>query len=413
MDGMLCGIRVLDLTDEKGQYCGKLLADMGADVVLVEPPGGSSVRNFQPFYHDCPGIDNSLFWLTYNTGKRGITLDITKKAGQDILYELVKSCDILIDSFPPGHMSKHDCGYERLSRINPGLVMVDITPFGQFGPYRDYSYSDLVVMGLGGHPYLTGLPDKEPLRIGVPQSFMLAGSHAALSSLIALWHRRMTGQGQYIDISMQECCTWLSFNNVNFWDLDKTILKRQGTWRSFGENQIKVLFECKDGYVVLWLLGGAWGAEGQDRLKEWADSEGMADDFWLNFDYKNWDAACSTQDICDNLANSLARFFATKTKAELFKAAIDMGFFLAPVCSIEDILENEQLKHREFWVQVEHPQSGEGILSPGPFVRVLEGPPVSIRRRAPLPGEHNEEIYCDELDIPVQDLSMLKNLEVI
>jgi benzylsuccinate CoA-transferase BbsE subunit len=413
MPTMLDGIKVLDLSDEKGQFCGKLLADMGADVVLVEPPEGSHVRNFSPFYHDCPDREKSLFFLVYNTNKRGITLDFKQVAGKRILYKLVERSDIIVETFAPGYMAQQDCGYRQLSQINPGLVMVSVTPFGQFGPYKNYSYSDLVLMGLGGHPYLTGFPDREPLNIGIPQSFTLSGSHGALSALIALWHQQMTGEGQHIDISMQECCTWVTFNNINFWDLGHFILKRQGTWRSFGENQIKVLYQCKDGYVVLWLLGGAWGAKGQDRLREWANSEGMADEFWLSFDYEHWDAACSTQEICEKMASSMARFFATKTKAELFRAAIEMGFFLAPVCSISDLMENEQLKERGFWVQVEHPELEEKLTFPGSFVKVLEGPPITVNRRAPLLGEHNEAIYCGELNISKRELLIMKKLGVI
>lgn len=413
MNGLLSSVKVLDLSDEKGLLCSKLLAELGADVTMVEAPNGNSMRRMSPFYHNEPDLNKSLYWYAYNTDKRGVTLDITKAQGREILFQLVKKCDILIESFPPGYLDSIGCGYAKLSEIKPDIIVVSITPFGQKGPYRDFKASDLTLMAMGGHTYISGETGKAPLRTSMAQSFPLSGSHGAMAALIAYLHRTRTGEGQFIDISMHECCTWSSFFAFNFWDMNKKVISRLGGWRAFGPNRIKVLYECKDGYVSLWLLGGNFGARGQNKFKQWAMSEGLADDFWTNFDYDNWDAATSTQEICDKMAESVSKFIITKTKAELFDAAIEMGLYLAPVNSISDLLESEQLKYREYCVQVEHDDLSESLTYAGPFVKVLQGPPAKVKKRAPLLGEHNEEIYMGELGYSKTELLSLKSSGVI
>ncbi len=177
--------RVLDLSDENGQLAGRILADLGADTIVVEPPGGSPSRCLGPFFHDIPHPQKSLFWFSLNTNKRSITLDINKSRGQDILKRLVCSADFLIESYPPGYLDKLGLGYDVLRMINPRLVMVSITPFGQDGPWRNYNSGDLIEMALSGLVYLSGEPGKEPLRIPVPQACLHAGAWAAAASTMA------------------------------------------------------------------------------------------------------------------------------------------------------------------------------------------------------------------------------------
>ena len=160
--GMLDQYRILDLTDEKGLLCAKLLGDLGADVIKIERPGGDPARNVGPFYHDEPDPEKSLFWFAFNTSKRGIILDIETAEGQGAFKRLVASADFVIESFPPGYMDKLGLGYLALEKINPGIILVSITPFGQTGPYRDYKTSDIVAWAMGGQMYSWGDADRPP-----------------------------------------------------------------------------------------------------------------------------------------------------------------------------------------------------------------------------------------------------------
>ncbi len=206
--GMLSPYRVLDLTDEKGLFCGKMLGDLGADVIKVEKPGGDSARKIGPFYQDDPNPEKSLFWFAFNTSKRGITLDIEKPEGQEIFRKLIESTDVVVESFPPGYMDKLGFGYSELGKINPGLVMVSITPFGQTGPYRDYRTSDIVAWALGGYLYDFGDDDRPPIRISHhSHAYLHAASEAATGAVMALYYREITGEGQHVDVSIHGVCS--------------------------------------------------------------------------------------------------------------------------------------------------------------------------------------------------------------
>ena len=202
-EGMLSPYRVLDLTDEKGLICGKLLGDLGADVIKIERPGGDSARNIGPFYHDEEDPEKSLFWWAFNTSKRGITLDIETAEGQEVFRRLVKSADFVIESFPPGHMDKLGLGYSALEELNPGIIMVSITPFGQTGPYKDYKAPDIVAWALGGVLGQWGDIDRPPIWIAHHSQISL---HAAAEAAAGVgearrWmnrgHRSSTVSGDY------------------------------------------------------------------------------------------------------------------------------------------------------------------------------------------------------------------------
>ncbi|RLB00442.1 MAG: CoA transferase, partial [Deltaproteobacteria bacterium] len=201
--------RILDLTDEKGQLCGRMLADLGLDVIKIENPGGDDCRNYGPFYKDIHEPEKSLFWFFYNMNKRGITLDITKSEGQVLLKRLVEKADAVIESFSPGYLGGLGLDYDSLTRVNPQIIMTSITPYGQNGPYKNRKLSDLVANAVGGYAYITGPSDRAPVRIsGVDQSYCHAGSHAAVGTLIALIHRNRFGSGQQVDVSIQESVVW-------------------------------------------------------------------------------------------------------------------------------------------------------------------------------------------------------------
>ncbi|MDG2049580.1 MAG: CoA transferase [Myxococcota bacterium] len=202
--GALAGRRVLEITDASGAYCGKLLADMGADVIRIEPPGGDPTRGLAPFFQDEPGPDRSLFFLYMNTSKRGITLDYTQPAGRSLMLKLVKTSDLVLESCSPGFLTQHRLGYEDLITERSNIVMTSITGFGQTGPHRDWASTDLIAGATGGSLYVTGESEDPPVSLVGHQNHLMASTTAAASSLIALRHAGRTGEGQHVDISIQE-----------------------------------------------------------------------------------------------------------------------------------------------------------------------------------------------------------------
>jgi crotonobetainyl-CoA:carnitine CoA-transferase CaiB-like acyl-CoA transferase len=411
---LLSSLRVLDLTDEKGFLCGRILADLGADVIKIEPPGGDPARNIGPFYHQNPDSEGSLYWFAYNANKRGITLKIESRDGQQILKDLVSRADFIIESFRPGYLDKLGLGYSDLSRINPRIIYTSVTPFGQTGPYKNYKASDLVVMAMSGMMYITGHPGEAPLRISFPQSFLLASAHAAAATMVAHYYRETAGEGQQVDISAQECVLWEISNAIPLWELNHIILKRAGSFLSgrWTNTRQQLLWPCLDGYVVFYILGGAFGVKTNRAILEWMQEEGIAPDYLLNFDWTAFDMARQTQEMQNQIEAPIAQLFSKHTKAELYWEAQKRGIMLCPVSTARDILENTQLKARDFWMKLEHPELSAEIVYPGPFAR-LSKTPLTIRRRAPLRGEHNAEVYEQELGLPKSELSLLHQSGVI
>jgi benzylsuccinate CoA-transferase BbsE subunit/naphthyl-2-methylsuccinate CoA transferase subunit len=414
----LTGYRVLDLTDDRGFYGGKILADLGADVIKVEPPGGDPSRNIGPFYKDIPDPEKSLYWWAYNTSKRGITLNIETAEGKDIFRKLVKTADAVIESFSPGYMDTLDLGYSALSQINPGTVMTSISPFGQTGPYRDLKGPDLVGWALGGQAFCTGDEDRPPCRISFPQAYLHAGNHAATATLAALYYREFTGEGQYIDVSMQEAVTWTLMNVVQFWDMMKFNMFRGGSKRRMGGPIARVLYPCKDGHMSFLIGGGQLASISMPPLVKWMAEEGKLGAFEERKDWepKDWsekvDFWSMVQEEVDAQEASIIEFFADKTKAELYEQALKRRIILNPASTTEDLADNIQLKEREFYVGVEHPELEETITYMGAPYRMTETP-RRISRRAPLIGEHNEEIFVDELGLPKGELNQLRQNGII
>jgi crotonobetainyl-CoA:carnitine CoA-transferase CaiB-like acyl-CoA transferase len=406
--GMLGPYRVLDLTDERGLLCGKILADLGADVIKIEKPGGNLARSIGPFYHDIPHPERSLFWFAFNTNKKGITLNIETADGKDIFKRLVKSADIVVESFDPGFMDRLGLSYPELSKINPGIIMTSITAFGQTGPYSNFKVSDIVVFAMGCLMSQCGDPDRPPVRPACPQSFLNAGADAAVGTMVALYYRELTGEGQYVDVSAQEGLIWSTGENVLEWDIVKLSAKRPGHefLRPSGVHT-PVIWECKDGYVSMLLFGGQPGAKTNRRLTEWMDSEGMAPDYLKNKDWENWDWERISQEELDSVVEPIARLFKAHTKAEIQAEAVNRVIQLYPVANSEETTTNSQLAARDFWVNIEHDELGDTITYPGAFAK-FSGTPIKNWRRAPLIGEHNEEIYIKELGFSKEEFSLLK-----
>lgn len=412
LQALLSGYRVVDLADEKGAFCGKVLGDLGADVIKVEKPGGDPSRNIGPFYHDISKSEKSLFWFAYNSSKRGVTLDIEKADGQTIFKQLVKKSDFVLESFSPGYMESLGLGYASLSEVNPRIILISVTPFGQTGPYSNYKGTDIVAMASGGLMYVCGDPDRPPLRCSVDHAYHQAGVQAAAGALIALYHRESSGEGQWVDVSMQECIARTLLFFPQLWDMNKIIQKREGIWVARGARQIRRrnVFACKDGYIAWQLIPGQWGRRIR-ALVEWMDNEGMSGDL-MEVDWEAVNMDSVTQKDMDYWESAFEKFFLTHTKMEFREESLKRGLMLFPVANPEEFLADNQLAQRDFWIDVEHPELEDTIKYPGSPYKFSEAP-ATISRRAPLIGEHNEEIYEGELGLNRDQFNILVQSKVI
>jgi benzylsuccinate CoA-transferase BbsE subunit len=420
--GMLSPYRVLDLTNERGYISGKVLADLGADVIKIEKPGGDPGRRIGPFYHDIPHPEKSLYWMGFNTNKRGITLDIETADGKAIFKKLCQKADIVFDSFDPGYMDRLGLGYSALSQINPGLIMASITGFGQTGPYKDYKATDNVLWALSGQAYVTGDSDRPPLCPSYPISYFFGAIQAGISALIALYDRAVTGKGQYIDVVPLLGLAWATGPEVQgLWPINKHIVKRSGRiWprpQTSASGEVKYVnipltYPCKDGGVKFFPFVEPGMLPSTNGLTKWVIEEGVASETLKNVDWSTWNWQTVAQETVDEIAQSFERFFMKHTKAELWEGAQKRSIQLYPVFTPKDMLEFPQLKTREYWTNVEHPELGTQITYPGAFTKLAEGS-CNIYRRAPLIGEHNEEIYITELGLSREAMVLLKQANCI
>lgn len=390
-EGMLAPYRVLDLTGEQGQACGKLLADLGADVIKIEPPGGDASRRRGPFVGDDPDPEKSLFWFAFNTDKRSLVLDLEELVGRERVLELARQTDFILESFAPGYLDRLGLGFDALRRANPKLILVSITPFGQSGPHRDYRAPDLVAWALSGSMSISGEAARPPAQVSDnAQTFLSACGEAAIGALIALEQRRQTGRGQHVDVSIQEAAARSMFQVSASWDMNQRDLRR-------GELAVPAklpwMWRCRDGWV-LWICSvGPGAARRQAGFLAW-----LAEiDEGRELRAFDWDAlrpAEMTADEWEHLRAAVAAIFAGRTKADLYQAAIDHDFSLYPSATTSETAENVQLTARGFWRELEHPELGRSIRYPGPFAQATESPP-RVSRRAPRIGEHTAEVLAE------------------
>lgn len=408
--------RVLDFSNELGFLCGKILGDLGADVIKVEPPGGDPARKMGPFYQDIPHPEKSLYWLAYNNNKRGMTLNIETADGRAILEKLLLSTDILIESFSPGYMEQRGLGFSDLSRITRDkIIMTSITPFGQEGPYKNYKATDLGIMAMSGCMSLLGEPDRAPLRTSIPVSYMWTGSYAALGTLMAYFHCQAAGKGQHVDVSAQASVAWAADTAPFYWEADGTLTKRVGNavpGRSIHGAKMKAAYPCKDGYIC-WLIYGAraGGITNKETIK-WMEEKGITSDWIKAQDWDKFDPALATQEDFNQIMEPVSRLLQGLTKAEFLEEAVKRRIMGYPVSDAKDIMESPQLRAREVWQDIEHPELGAKITYPGPWAKFSESS-CGISRRAPLIGEHNDEIYIKGLGMSAAELTILKQAGVI
>ncbi|MGD1118800.1 MAG: CoA transferase [Dehalococcoidales bacterium] len=415
---MLSCYRVLDLTNEKGFFCGRLLADLGADVIKIERPGGDKARSIGPFYKDIPDPEKSLYWYAFNANKRGITLDIETADGKALFKRLVAKADAVIESFEPGYMEKIGLGYAALNEINPGLVFTSISAFGQEGPYKDYKAADLVVRALGGMIYTVGDTDRPPLTTSYFHSFLIGAAHAAVGTMVALYARAFSGKGQQVDAPTQMGLAFVGNAEQQLpWIMNKMVPQRQG--RNRFNTQMKdgniyyepILWQCKDGDISFSLATAAMAAS-YKAILEGMNQDGIATAALDRWDWtKPHDGEWNKEEL-DAIMDTLRQYFALHTKAELLQLALEKGVHIGICLNVEEALKFPQFVARGFWVDIDHPELGAGLTYPGGFVK-LSGADCGIKFRAPLIGEHNAEIYGTELGISRQEFIALKQGNVI
>ena len=396
--------RVLDLSGPEAVFCGKLLADYGADVVRVEPLGGDASRSRRPFAGDEAGPDRSLYFLFYNTNKRSITLDLQYEDGRNLFRRLVGQSDVIVESYPVGYLDSLGIGYESLRQVNPGIVMASVTPFGQTGPWKDYKSNDLVALAASGFMQITGEPDGPPMRQGNDQSHFPGAQFAAASILAALYHRDFSdGEGQHIDVSLQEALI------TYYTDAHPAL-----AWMLLGDNVTRVgatstlviplgAYPSSDG----WISAGIITPREWDTLAQWI-YEVTGNEEVLNEAYRG-----GNQDRApfNDIITALVIDFTTRYTSEfLFHEGQRRNLVFIPVNTVSDLLADPQLEASNFWFGIDHPQTGTLQYPQGVFDSEEVSPASNA---APTLGQDNEAIYAGELGLSEAELSALKSEGVI
>jgi crotonobetainyl-CoA:carnitine CoA-transferase CaiB-like acyl-CoA transferase len=387
---MLSPYTVLDLTDDRGELASMILGDLGADVIKVEPPEGSSSRRLGPFIEGAPEPERSLNFFAYNRNKRGVTLDLETDAGRDSLRGLAARADFLFESAPPGAMAKLGLDFDALRKVNPRLVYVSISPYGQDGPYAGHAASDLTLCAMGGHIILQGEADRPPVRITVPQAWLHTATEAAVAALIAHSITLQTGQGQYIDVSAQAAVVWMTMQAMVASAIQGEDFNRAGATMQLGTMALPICFPCADGYMVVLNNGRTlaktvpWWVEEGIVPPEWLDGEE-----WVTWDIRFLQGQ-SVRYTFPEIMAAAQQWLLKHTKKELLERGLSVGVTNAPVNTIEDLARFRHLQERDYWITAPLP-GGRQVQVPGLFLKLSETP-MSVRRWAPKLGEHNEEI---------------------
>ena len=417
---MLSPFRVLDLTDERGHLCGAILAQMGADVIAVEPPEGSSARRLGPFAGDVEGLERSLHHWAYNRGKRSVMLDLATADGAARLRDLAAAADILIESAGPGRMDAVGLGYDALAEVNPELVYVSISPFGSDGPKADWAVSDLTLQASAVNMAMTGDSDRAPLRTGgvFPQAFHNAASEAAGAALIALWERQtVSGLGQHVDMSAQQSMNQACQSYALSTPLGATPPIRHAGGVLVEGLHVQLMWPCKDGHASVTFLFGPGFRAFTQSLMDWVCEEGFCDEAtrdkdWVEYAMMLLDGREPISEY-ERLKQILHDFFATKTKAELLDAAMSRRVLITPVWTADEVVNSHQLAARDYWETVTQKIGAEqtgaqgadpgqgadsdgevlGVTYPGRFAR-FSAAPLQPLGPPPKLGEHTDEVLA-------------------
>ena len=381
---MLNAYRVLDLCDERGLFCSYLLASLGADVVAIEPPGGSSTRRCAPV-DDQTG--QGLWWQAYGRGKRSITLDLQSPDGRARLAQLAADADFLIDSHGPTEAKRLGLSPDGVRAMNPALIHVTITPFGANGPKADWPATDLTAWAASGAHSLAGDEDRAPVRTSVPQTFLHAGADAAGAALIALQQRHRSGLGQHVDVSAQQSCAQAALaanlatpNNGGF-----IVQRMAGGLR--GVVPVRLTWPCADGHVALTLLFGPAFTAPNRRLLQWLLDHGACTQAEADLDWGLEMTAVvqgdKSPDAYFTLCAKIEDFFSTRTQTELFDDGLARGCYIAPTLDVAGLLDERQFSERDFWRETQ--ACDRVVRVPGPFAK-FSATPLPTLGPAPVAG---------------------------
>lgn len=395
---MLSPYRVLDLTDHGAMLAGQIFGDLGADVILVEPPGGAELRRHGPFWHDDGDPEHSLSFWSFNRNKRSITLDLDTEPGRARFLELVRTADFLFESQEPGYMAARRLGYEQLSAVNPRLVMASITAFGQTGPKAKWAATDLTAWAAARVMMMTGDADRPPLSLAVPQAFLHAAAEAATGALIAHHARERDGTGQHIDVSAQAASAMATQATIldHAWRSPETARMAGGI--NFAGIPLRFVNPAKDGYVsVTFLFGSAIGPFTR-RLMEVLYEEGFVDEATRDKDWLGYTGliASGQEPLTEYVrcCDAIAAFTSKHTKDELMRLGMERGLLIVPVSTTADVAGSAQLADRNYWVDVTHPGPVGAIRYPGAMAK-FGAAPLRAPRPAPGLGEHNAEVASE------------------
>lgn len=401
----LAGIRVIELAREPIALAGKLLADMGADVILVEPPGGDPTRSYPPFVDDRPGPDRSLYWWHYHTSKRGVVIDLDTAAGADRLRSLIRSADLLIEAEPRTRLAALGLDYDDLILERADLIHVAVTPFGRQDPNSDLPATDLTVMAAAGPPWSCGYDDHSlpPIR-GPLQGYQTAAHFAVMSALTALLHRLMTGNGQFVDVSMHAASNVTTEAATYSWLVARQTVQRQTGRHAAVQPSGDTQQRCADGRYVNTGVPPRFPVEFA-RLNSWLDELGFKDELpeavFLEMG-ANWEGPFDLSRIAEDdtiaaifgAGREALKLIASKVTAQdFFVGCQRVGLAVGVVNSPEEAYEDQHFKARGFQVPVHHASLDRTVRYPGAPYRFTRTP-WRISRPAPRLGEHDDEVFA-------------------
>ena len=384
-----------------GAFCGKLLADQGANTIKVEPPcWGDPARREPPFINGVSDPEAASIFLAFNTNKRGITLDIEQPQGRELLLRLVSDADVLIESYPPNHLEGLGLGYEVLRETNPGLILASITYFGQTGPYRDYIGSELVVQALGGFLHaVTGSADLPPMGTALEQMEITAARNGAIAIMAALLHRQQSSEGLHIDLSTMESVVSTPSGLIHPYTFTGRNPKRGGSDSNVMDG---MHLPPKDGEDTLTTAGT--GGRAMEAWAEFLEEPRLLD--------QKFSTRISRLDNWEELHSLVAPKLSTWNNLDLMREAMARGLVIGLVQSPQQVLDSPHLVERGYFVEINHPQAGS-LKYPSPGFLMDEENPMDGSKSAPTLGEHNAAIFGDELGLSVEELSLLRASKVI
>jgi len=403
----LTGIRVLELSNERISLAGKLMADMGADLILIEPPGGDPMRRYPPFVDDEPGEDRSLQWWHYHTSKRGIVLDLDDEADRETFKRLVQTADVLIESEPRARLKDLSIDYAQLAILKPDLVHVAMTPFGRDDPKSDIPVTDLTIMAGGGPPWNCGYDDHSlpPVRGSGNQGYHIGCHFAVMSALTAILHRGISGHGQFVDVSMHAAANITTEAGSYTWLVAEETVQRQTGRHASVEPSMESQILCDDGRHANTGVPPRFPHEFK-KLHDWLTELNLQDELpeaiFLEMG-ANWEGPFDLASIGED--DTLTAIFMAGRQAllliasrlsayDFFHGCQTAGLSVGVVNSPEEAFEDPHFKERGFQVEVAHEDLGRSFRYPGAPYR-FEKTQWRISSRAPKLGEHNDEVLAE------------------